>query len=78
MNTLGDVLGLMTGVVVIGCLAWGATAALLAQHRMKRIDPELRPVDDDEWIAGVENLRRAVAAQRQADEARDMHRRHWR
>lgn len=64
MDSLGDVLMVMTAVILVGCLAWGAAAAVIVRRRKARIRSEFGVVPDELLLLGLAELRRAVLAER--------------
>jgi hypothetical protein len=82
LDNLGNVLWLITAVIVVGCLAWGVIARLVARHRVKVALREFQPASDGQLLTGLAELRAAMKRleQEQAgrDAARDVHRRTWR
>jgi hypothetical protein len=77
-DNLGNVLVLMTTVIVVGCLAWGAAAHWVSRRRAVQILREFQTPTDAELLAGLRRLSRAVQAQQPRDFTRGTHRRHWR
>lgn len=78
MDTLGNVLMFMTVLIVVLCCGWGVIVTAAAKHRARRIAEEFAPPSEEQLVTGLSELRAAMEAQRQADLARDMHRRPWR
>lgn len=78
LDNLGNVLALMCVVIVVGCGLWGLGARMVAKRRLAAVRREFGVVPDEQLLVGLADLRRAVDAQRQSEQARDMHVRYWR
>jgi hypothetical protein len=78
LDNLGNVLALMTVVVVVGCGAWGLAARIVGRRRAAVVRREFALVPDEQLLLGLAELRRDVLAQQQSEQARDMHVRYWR
>lgn len=78
MDSLGNVLIVMTAVIVVGCGLWGAVAHQVAKCRRAVVEREFALVPDEQLLLGLQDLRRAVHAQQQSEQARDVHVRPWR
>lgn len=74
-----DVFGwVFVAVVVVLVVGFGAVGVVLSRRHRRAIAAEFTPLTDEQLLTGLLELRRAVALQRQSEQARDMHVRHWR